>query len=311
MKSSASRVALALLVTVATAATACSSFGTDFIASGPGTPDASSPGTDAGEGGSLPPVNGVPKQDSGSSGDAAAGAWSPKDLPGLAVWLDSSVGLTSDGSSNVTAWLDQSGNQNKAAPAAPCVAPTRVANSLNGHDTLAFPGVARTCVVVPDSPSIQFGTGDFAIFVVARYSNVRVLGGDNTYAPLWMKKAADGFGGLAFTGSDKLSFGESAFGAFTESATGGLNDNRFRRFGGTRRGTDLEIWLDGSQDSKKTVTIVDVSQVGRPLTVGAILLISTSNTMIGSLAEIVAVKGNITDAQIADLDGYFKTKYAL
>lgn len=33
--------------------------------------------------------------------------------------------------------------------------------------------------------------------------------------------------------------------------------------------------------------------------------------MIGNLAEVVAVKGTLSDAQITQLDGYFKAKHGL
>ena len=317
MKSSSSPPVLALIVTVALAAAACSSFSSDDGGSGPAPGDAPS-GADGGDASAFPPVMGTPGQDSGAdagrdaSGDGPAPAWTPKDLPGLAVWLDNATGLMDDGSGNVTGWLDQSANQNKATPVAPCVAPTRAANSLNGHDTLAFSGAARTCVVIADGPSVQFGTSDFAIFVVARYSNVPALQG-NGLAYFWMKPRADGFTGVDFYGggiSDaRTSLGTTA--GSTSGTTVGLNDNSFRRYGGTRRGLDLEVWVDGSSESKKAVNIVDVSEVGRAVSIGARLEVSSTGSMMGNLAEVVAVKGNLTDAQIAKLDAYLKTKHGL
>jgi hypothetical protein len=38
---------------------------------------------------------------------------------------------------------------------------------------------------------------------------------------------------------------------------------------------------------------------------------SGSNWLSGNLAEVVAVKGSVTDARLAELDQYFKTKFAL
>ena len=313
-----SRLVLALLLSAGVAATACSSFDSDPAAAVP-DPGNTAPGADGGDGGAFPPVMGTPGQDSGAdtgrdaAGDAPAPAWTPKDLPGLAVWLDNTTGLMDDGSGNITGWLDQSANQNKAAPAAPCVAPTRAANSLNGHDTLAFPGTARTCLVIADSPSVQFGTGDFAIFMVARHANVPSTNGANNLAYLWSKQPANGIGGMTFYGntSTDANMNLSTAFVFTTGTTTGLNDNTFRRFGGTRRGVDLELWVDGAAEAKKAVTLADVSQVGRPLALGAVLATPTDGSLIGDLAEVVAVKGNLTDAQIAKLDGYFKTKHGL
>ena len=81
------------------------------------------------------------------------------------------------------------------------VAPTRAANSLNGHDTIAFSGSGRTCVVLADAPSLQFGMSDFAIFVVARYTNIPMLGGINSLAWFWRKTVDDGVAGVSLAGN--------------------------------------------------------------------------------------------------------------
>jgi hypothetical protein len=94
-------------------------------------------------------------------------------------------------------------------------------------------------------------------------------------------------------------------------ATAGLNDNTFHRFGATRRGLDLEVWLEGASNGKTSLSsAADLSQVGRPLSLGGVSE-SSRSSLHGNIAEVIVVKGNLTNAQLAELDAYFKTKHAL
>ena len=331
MKTSHSRALLALLVTVGVPAAACSSFSSDPAAAdaGPGEP---SPRTDSG---GFPPVSGQPAKDSGSDtgrdagGDAPAGSWSPKDLPGLAVWLDATVGATFDVNTKLTSWIDQSGNGNNGTITAPCVGPARAANSLNGHDTLAFTGSASVgaCVAIADATSMRFGINDFAVFVVARYSNVPNVLSSTGLPNLWTGLRQEGTS-FNYTGARlfantvsseaKLQLWQNnSSGNGAVSATALLNDATFRRFGGTRRGVALETWIDGTADGSVTLpSVVDVTQPARAAFIGgdpvaAATGSSLTGWLLGNIAEVVAVKGNLTDAQIAQLDGHFKTKHGL
>lgn len=65
----------------------------------------------------------------------AARAWIPRDLPGCVLWLRSDLGVTKDGSNNVTQWADQSGQGNHAAPG---TAPLYVASGVNGKPVIRF-----------------------------------------------------------------------------------------------------------------------------------------------------------------------------
>ncbi len=286
------------------------------IANEASTADGSSPSTDDG---SVVTTDAKSGADSEAGGEA--GAWTPKSgLPGLALWLDSTVGVTFDGSAKLTSWLDQSGNGNNGTVSAPCVGPRLAASSLNGRDTLAFSetGGIGACVSVADVVSLQFGTGDFAMFMVARYTNIPDLlgAGDSTatfFAKVQVASPATGAHLFGNTSSDaKLQLwlsnqsGNQALGA-----TGALNNNVFHRFGATRRGLDLEVWVDGASDGKVTLGgAADLSQVGRPLDIGGVPE-SSRSSLLGNIAEVVVIKGNATNAKLADLDAYFKAKHGL
>lgn len=252
-----------------------------------------------------------------TTGDGAV--WSPRQIPGIAVWLDSATGVTYDGSSKATSWLDQSGNGNNAGLDAACTGPSRAVSSLNGRDTLVFDGTQAggTCLAVPDKATLQFGTGDFAVFVVARYSNVPGIVEAKPTATFWSKREqASPFGGVWLAGN---TLSEAKLQLWQQNVTGNqaistkatLNDASYHRFGGTRRALAFEVWVDGAVDGATTLTTADdVSRVGRPVFIGGASELP-KGWLSGNLAEVVAVKGNVTTAVLGQLDGYFKAKYGL
>lgn len=260
--------------------------------------------------------------DGGDNEDAApdAGAWTPRRLQGISLWLDSTSGVTYDGAAKATSWLDQSGNGNNATVQTPCLGPTRSANSLNNQDTLAFTdnqGVGA-CVTVADAPSLQFGAGDFSIFLVARYSNPPGIAqpGANT-GTFWSKRLQSSpYNGVWLAGNTlseaKLQlWQQNLSGNQVVGMTDGMNDGMFHRFGGTRRGTSFEVWIDGLSNGKTILPNADdVSQTGKSVFIGGSPELP-KGWLIGNIAEVVAVKGTLSAAQIADLDAYFKNRHAL
>ncbi len=261
----------------------------------------------------------APDAGPGDAGDADAGAWSPRSLPGLALWLEGATGVTYDGSSKATSWLDQSGNGNNATLLSPCAGPSRAAASLAGRDTLAFDGTQAggTCMAVADSASIQFGAGDFAVFVVARYSNIPGITEAKPSATFWAKREqASPFRGVWLVGNtlseSKLQlWQQNLTGNQAISARAGLNDSTFHRFGGTRRGLAFEAWVDGMSEANVALPNADnVSQVGRPLFIGGSPELP-KGWLSGNIAEVVGIKGVLTNGQISQLDSYFKNKHGL
>jgi hypothetical protein len=62
----------------------------------------------------------------------------PTDIAGCQLWLKADAGITKDGSNYVSAWLDQSGNNNHAVQATGSAQPLWVDNQLNGKPSLCF-----------------------------------------------------------------------------------------------------------------------------------------------------------------------------
>jgi len=72
--------------------------------------------------------------------------FNPATITGLKLWLDSSVGITKDGSNNVSQWDDQSGFNNHATQLTGGLQPVYQASSLNGKPVLVFNGAKRMSI---------------------------------------------------------------------------------------------------------------------------------------------------------------------
>jgi hypothetical protein len=133
--------------------------GGDARDSAAGDNSTDSPGTDS------------PGTDSGIDNDSS-GVSSVKDVPGLALWLDGTTGITQN-AMRVSGWADRSGNGNHTAQTSALMQPTYLAKGINGQPCIHFDGLAQEgqMLVAVDATTLQFGIGDFVVEVVARYDN--------------------------------------------------------------------------------------------------------------------------------------------
>ncbi len=279
--------------------------GTTGADAGPGTGDAAGGG---GEGGAS---------------DAASG-YDVKSIAGLVLWLDSEKGVTLSPAASAH-WDDQSGNGNHAVKVQGCGVPDRNAPVQKGHASLGFH--EYECFAIPDGPSLEWGTGDFFVAAVAL----------NNY------NKATGAGGTTFTYQDgsyvRKRFGEvyskiaSGFGPgptlvyndWSDQSlkiVGSVDSTQMLRtpytFGGPahlialrRKGDVLELRLDGAAVSTLTGDAgapIDVSSVGTGVAIGGRPGLTN---FVGGIWEIVAVKGTISDADLASFETYAKAKYGL
>lgn len=96
-------------------------------------------------------------------------AFSPDQVAGLVLWLEADTGLTTDGSNNVTQWVDQSTNGYIFTPPAndePAF--NAIDASLNNQPSISFDDAndeALTAPAVPIGPAPS--SGGFALFVVS------------------------------------------------------------------------------------------------------------------------------------------------
>jgi hypothetical protein len=261
--------------------------------------------------------------DSASETGAEAGPFDPSQLNGLALWLDAAKGVTVVGGF-VTAWADQTTNMNNAAAGAH--GPTLQAMAVNNLPAVDFAGGAYNTqtLTINDSASLEFGTTDFAIFMVAEYQNVTATNGASV-GTLYDKVA----GNTTPTGVSL--YGNQATGDFMfasnilarltatdtiASAATGFNNGAFHRIGIRRTGNTLQVWADGVSTSftPDAGSLPDVSAVGTNITIGDITGgggTFDDTALKGGIAEVIGVNTTISDADVTNLDGYFTTKYAL
>ena len=229
--------------------------------------------------------------------DAAdAGPLSPKDLPGLSLWLDGDKGvsLCPDGGT-AQIWADQSPNANTAKTYC-SGGPTGFSmllvfkSDIKGHDALGFGGSRN--MTIKDDPTLQFGTGPFALVAV-------ISGGiGSTATDVFVK--SPGLPKLDLTIDTNIN-------VLTPSAD---SHSLFPATGYhvvVVRGPSLEIRVDGVATKGKTSTD-DLSLPGGDMSIGHSSL-GGDTARDFHLAEFIAVKGAVTDAQVTGVESYLKSKY--
>lgn len=291
---------------------------------GAGTSTDGGPNVNGGDAHASTPDAASATDGGGGTTDGAPPGYDVKSIAGLVLWLDSEKSVTLSPAASAR-WDDLSGNGNHAVKAQSCGVPDRNAPVQNKHVSLGFH--ESECFAIPDGPSLQWGTGDFFVATVAL----------NNY-----NKAA-GDGGTTFTYQDgsyvRKRFGEvyskiaSGFGPGptlvyndwsdrTLKIVGSVDITQMLRtpysFGGPahliafrRKGDVLELRVDGAVVSTLTGDAgapIDVSSVGAGVAIGGRPGLTN---FVGGIWEIVAVKGTISDADLAAFETYAKTKYGL
>jgi hypothetical protein len=235
----------------------------------------------------------------GVGGGADAGTDAPPlvmpSLPGLAAWFDAGKGLVVSNGAVLT-WQDQSPNGNDLErTTATSPVGTVVMDDINARPAVNVNGLASNGYLenTAASPSLGFGTGEFLIeLVVAAHRDAELLN-----VPTLM--------GIAATGNlVQVDFFRAGV-MLTSSSTPA--DGTFHLLGvrrsGTGAGTTLEIRVDGVVDTSKTSADYAVDLFAE----NGILL----GRGIAAFAEAVFVKGPTSSDDLAALETYLKTKYAL
>jgi hypothetical protein len=275
-----------------------------------------------GEGGEAGALGGAPTV-AGTGGEAGAGeagapaaSFSPDQLPGLALWLDASVGITANAAHAISGWTDRSVHHNDAAQITAANQPVLVNQVINGRPAIHFNGqLSDARLDIPDSASLRWGTGDFSLQIVAAYTNT--LAATPRYGMLFGKFAelAPYTGVILFANypSDPVYSGIGAqLDSNTQqlvSTTDNLNDGKPRLYGVRREGTTVTLQVnDTDGEVIRWDAPDDVSAPDRPVYIGSQPGIQD---LIGDIAEIVAVSGTVSPADHAALTQYLMNKYAL
>lgn len=263
------------------------------------------------------------------SADTDAAAFEIKNISGLVLWLDGSLGIVQS-ASRVSTWADQSGNGNHAAQGTAGLQPAYVATGIGGLPCVHFDAASQTgqVLVVPDSMSLQFGIGDFLLEVVARYDNAptamptieRAAGA--FYAKANFKSADEE--GIFFWGNTAASQpvhtnlqAQVSVAWNLASSNDSYNDATGRVIGLRRTGSILELRASGAAVGSSTYTkmSIDVSAPGIPLNIGATggqgYPEASLSRLDGDICEVIAVKGSISANDLSGIEKYLAAKYKL
>jgi hypothetical protein len=258
-------------------------------------------GSDGGDSGGPSTTDGGdasnPAEDGGADASDAgdAGSWKPTQLAGLSLWLDDTAGVVMDPlkAGRVKRWLDQSGQNNNAESAGgdgvtstPALDPAAV----GGKDAIACD--LQTYLTIPSVSSLAFGTGDFGIVIVAKVTAL---------SSLFTKLTPEG---LSLTVTSESTLRLDAVGTGGGFALlPGVPTDKFTYF--VARGKELRVQAGANSASGATST-ADISGDNAPVT-----LCQSSITKKVSLAEVIAVKGTLSDADLAKTLSYVKAKFGL
>jgi hypothetical protein len=237
--------------------------------------------------------------------------FTPTQLTGLVLWLDANQGVVTS-QSKVSTWMDRSGRNNNAGQSVAAIQPSLVTGVVNNLPAIRF---ANTALQITDSATLQWGTDDFAIFIVGSYKNA-----STGYGMFLSKQEAPyPYRGPSLWGNYTLPSMNTGIGLQLENtttqyaiSTAGKNDGVVRLYTGRRAGNTMEVRVNGAVQGMATATPNDVSAAGRAIFIGGAPGTNTvTQGLDGDIAEIVAVHGALTAAELTQLESYLKAKYAL
>lgn len=214
-------------------------------------------------------------------------------------------------------WPDKSGTGNSAFQDASARMPFLLDGgsdaAVNGHGVVRFDG--NQFLSITDSETLQWGTSDFGLYVVMRHLNgPAVL---PTYAIVYGKwtDSYPEYPGFFMWANYPGSTGYATRLDATQvlKSDGGKNDGVTRLVGARKTGSNYELRLNSEQvDLQLDASVPDASAFNAPD--GAAVIggrPAATQQLHGDIAEIIAVKGTLTEQEQTALETYLKSKYGL
>jgi len=246
-------------------------------------------------------------------------AWTPKELgKQLVFWFDP-TSLTPTSAGEVMAWIDLSSNGNHATPPTSDYAPAYDASGIDGLPSALFSGPI-TFLDILDSPTLEWGTDDFAVFAVVRATSETAPD-----AMIYQKTGPPPYDGpslyLNTTKPVELPFAAAqvsgAVYVVSVAPPATYLDGVAHVLGARRAGATLEIRVDGAVSNSITspdVASVDVSAPGLDAIIGQNGYGVPSpefQQLHGDVAELIGVHGTFADADVAMLERYLMSRYGI
>jgi hypothetical protein len=223
---------------------------------------------------------------------------------GVQLWMQADTGTTLGTGDKVLEWADQSGNRNTAAQTDENLAPTLVANALNGHAVVRFDGVDDV-LDVADSDSISI-TNDISTFYVLRFDNF------STFRSVWGKTLVNQPAPTdIYAGSGS---GTPVFYRGNGTSPGNANGARpypagsYILAGVQQAGTAVSHFLNGAPNGGGTITVVAEDR-DTALRIGS--RGDGVTRMSGDLAELLIYDRALSASERTALQRHLAEKYAL
>ena len=236
---------------------------------------------------------------------------------GLRLWLAADTSFTTNASGVVTNWADQSTNLNNAAQVTGALAPLFVPNALNGKPVLHFDG-SDDFLQIANSASLQPGTGDWTVFVVAKRGTGSLgdypqIIGSRPWNAGFDKGWAVSFNSAGFLGSHYAD-GTTGHDMFDALAATNLSQTSFQLWHveENRTGGATAYYLNGAPNRVITsgMPVGTIDQVN-PVFIGRDILGSNSRKANMDLAEVLIYNRVLPTAERAAVANYLSAKYAL
>jgi hypothetical protein len=218
-------------------------------------------------------------------------AFHPTDIDGCQLWLDAADASTVTLSgSNVTQWIDKSGNGNTVTQTTSSNQPTYVTNVVNGNPVVRFNGTSH---VLQTTSFTSLGTNSVSFWLVERN-----LSGSGGNAPFSFNSGPNN--GIVFQNNNGLQPLPNSV-PYTSSVA------RIDFYNRTNTGSGDSTYLNGT-----VVSIRDDNTTGTYGTTFAVgmRILSTIYTS-GDICEILIFIGMPTTSQRQTIEGYLAHKWGL
>jgi hypothetical protein len=236
----------------------------------------------------------------------ASGAFTPKKLSGLSLWLKADAGVTLSGA-NVTAWADQSGNGNNAVGSE--TLPTLQPNTINGLPSIRFnntdPDISKFTI------SNNFNLKNSSAFVVVKQISL-----ENSFARmlafLGSNDDYDSDDGLAFVFNNvasQLQVESNSNSAVIENL---VADNEFASVSyKIDNSGNISVFYNGASEGTAQNANMTSQNSGGSLYIGQGSQNVSGAGLYGDIAEVILYNSNLTTPQRQQVEAYLNTKYAI
>jgi hypothetical protein len=224
----------------------------------------------------------------------------PLQISGCQLWLNAGLGITKDGSDNISAWADQSGNGNHATQINGINQPKFIASSpyFNNKPAILFDG-SNDFFNGTTIPNIN--TSDFTLFVVNYGKTPKPLSSFfeiNTYSNGWLFGVRDGgYGYNIYNNNDYMYIYE-----YTDSG------DLYSKILSSQKDytTKTDILVGGQIITSSTSAVLNGIFTNANYKIG---LFSGFNYFNGYICDVLLYNRLLTDGEKSSVNDYFATQY--